>query len=441
MTKPNILFLADTTHHTKAVTDHIHAITSGNDIHWHIVNPLICKTIDKLDFSFFDAIGLHYSVKPYNNYYLSRGLKKKLAAFPGTKFLFLQDEYQKVNQVQDFLHALGFNLLFTLVNQKIVNQAYPDPRLKTLKKVTVLTGYVTDDMKKIIAPPISQRTLDVSYRGRACEYWLGQLAHDKQMIAEEFIKHAGGLGLMLDISLEESDRVYGDAWLQLLMNSRAVLGTESGASIWDFDESIERKTKQYLKKHKTADFAAVYEAVLKPHDGNILYNAISPRVFEAAAAKTPMIMFPGDYSGVCKPDLHYMVLEKDFSNINEVLKKLKDVDYLQALADRAYEDLIISDRYSQHVFSKVVSDELLAQVKSQKKGISAAEISFKIEDEIKKYKYLNQFRCLYTETSFIIYNFFKLLFDPRHTFFSKIETLVEGMRRYTAYVLPRLKKE
>jgi hypothetical protein len=441
MNKPNILFLADTTHHTKAVTDHIQAITSGDQIHWHVVNPLICKTIDKLDFSLFDAIGLHYSVKPYNNYYLSRLLKKRIAAFKGTKFLFLQDEYQKVNQVQEFLYSLGFNILFTLVNNKIVEKAYPDPRLSQLKKITVLTGYVSEDMKSIIAPPITGRKFDVTYRGRPCDYWLGKLAHDKQLIATEFIKHTVGSGLKVDISLEESARLYGDAWLQLLMNSKAVLGTESGASIWDFDETIQKKTKQYLKKNKSADFNAVYEAVLKPYDSNILYNAISPRVFEAAATKTPMVMFPGEYSGICKPDTHYIVLEKDFSNIEDVLKKLKDVKYLQALADRTYEDLIASGLYSQHVFSNLVSEELLAHIKNSKKNISASEISFKIEEGVKKHKHLNQFRCLYTESSFIICNFLRLLFDPRYTFFSKIETLVEGMRRYTAYLLPRLKKE
>ena len=441
MNKPNILFLADTTHHTKAVTDHIKAITTSEDIHWHVVNPLVCKTIDKFDFSMFDAIGLHYSVKPYNHYYLSRSLKKKITEFQGTKFLFLQDEYQRVNQVQEFLYALGFDLLFTLVNQTIIDKAYPDSRLSTLQKIPVLTGYVQDDMKSILSPPIAARKIDVSYRGRPCDYWLGKLAYEKQMIATEFVKHTAGQGFTLDISLLESERLYGDAWLQLLMNSKAVLGTESGASIWDFDTTIQKKTMQYLGKHKHSDFNAVYEQVLKPYDGKILYNAVSPRVFEAAATKTPMVMFPGDYSGVCIPEQHYIVLEKDFSNMKEICEKLKDTDYLQELADRVYVDLIESDRYSQHTFSNLVSREVLLKIKDRRKKRDATDISIKIDHGIKKYKYINQLRCFYTESGFIISNFIKLLLDPRYTFFSKIGTLVDGMRRYTAYLLPRLKKE
>lgn len=440
MDKPNILFLANTTHHTSAVKNHIKAITTGNNINWHIINPLTCKTIDKFDFSLFDAIGLHYSIKPYDHYYLTSGLKIKIAAFQGTKFLFLQDEYQKVNQVQDFLYSLGFHVLFTLVNKAIIDQAYPDPRLTQLKKITVLTGYIHDDMRSIIAPPITSRTIDISYRGRKCEYWLGSLANEKQIIANEFINRTKGAGLAIDVSLEESKRLYGEQWLQLLMNSKAVLGTESGASIWDFDGSIQKKTNQYLRLHKNADFNAVYEQVLKPYDWNIPYTAVSPRVFEAAATKTAMVMFPGDYSGVCCPDVHYIVLEKNFSNLNDVVSKLKSQDYLQNLVDRTYADLIESGLYSQHVFSKLVGDELLGQIKDRKKGVTALEVSVKIGDKIKKYKHLNQFRCIYIEANFIAINFYRLLFGPKHSFFEKIKILAAGFKRYIAYLLPRFKK-
>lgn len=437
--KSNILFLANTTHHTQAVLDHIQAITSSLAFHWHVMNPLQCKTIDKLDFSCFDAVGLHYSVKPYDHYYLSRSLKKKIADFLGTKFLFLQDEYQKVNCVQEFLYALGFDLLFTLVHPQRISEAYPDSRLHRLKKVSVLTGYVSDHMKSIDSPLITDRTIDVSYRGRRCEYWLGRLAYEKEWIATEFVKRANGHGITYDISLEEVDRVYGDEWLRLLMNSKAVLGTESGASIWDFDESIQKRTNRYLAQHRGVDFETVYEQVLKPHDGRILYNAISPRVFEAAATKTPMILFPGEYNEVCKPDLHYIVLEKDFSNIHEVFERLRDTEYLQSLADRAHADLIESDTYSQHAFSHVVSEALLAQMTTQSHQ-AVMILNSAIELTMRKYRALNQLRCLSTEVSFVMLNFFKLLFDPKDSLLSKIKMLTQGMQRYVAYLMPRLKK-
>ena len=438
MSRPNILFLADTTHQAQAVTDHIQAVTTSRVLDFHVLNPLVCKTIDKLDFGLFDAIGLHYSIKPDNYYYLSLMLQKKIAAYSGVKFLFLQDEYQKVNKTQDYIHRLGFDILFTLVNEALFDIAYPDPRLKSLKKVQVLTGYVQDEMKFIDAPPVSDRPIDVSYRSRRCDYWLGSLAHEKEQIARDFVHYASDADLTLDISVEESSRIYGAGWLNLLMQSKAVLGTESGASLWDFDESIAKKTKQFLRRHKKSSFEEVFEHVLKPHDGVILYNAISPRVFEAAATRTPMIMYPGYYNGICQPDVHYIKLEKDFSNVSDVIKKIKDIPYLQSVADRAYIDLIESDLYSQHRFSTLVSDVILSTIKNVQP--TPIELTSSLERVMQSHRLINRCRCLFTETRFIIHNFLNLLLEPQDTLFDKMKRLKEGLKRYIAYVVPRLKK-
>ncbi len=441
MSKPNILFLADTTHQAGAVLDHIHAVTASSDFNWHVLNPLAVKTIEKFDFRLFDAIGVHFSVKLHGGYYLSALLKKRIRAYSGPKFIFLQDEYQKVNQTQAFLYRLGFDVLFTLVRPELFNQAYPDKRLKQLKKVSVLTGYVDDAMHSMEAPPIAQRALDVSYRSRRCDYRLGKLAQEKTVIASEFIKKTADTQLTLDISIEESERVYGEAWFDLLMRSKVVLGTESGASIWDVDERISKKINQFLRKHQNASFDTVFDTVLKPYEGNLVYSAISPRVFEAAAAKTAMLMFVGEYSGVCIPNVHYIALEKDFSNFSEVLEKIQDDAYLQAMADRAYADLIASGHYAQSKLSHIVSDELMALINHKAAASTEAVITTQYKHILEKHKFLNQWRCFYTELLFILSNFFRLLFlEPSGTWIAKLRLLTEGAKRYFAYLNPRMKK-
>lgn len=440
MNKPNVLFLADTTHNAGAVHDHIHAVTSCKSIEWFIENPLINKVLDKLDLTLFDAIGIHYSIKPYNNYYLSTNLKNKISLFNGYKFIFLQDEYQSVNKVQEYLYNLRFNTLFTLVNKDTLSCAYPDPRLKNLEKITVLTGYVNDAMKNIQSPQIKERMIDVSYRGRRCEYWLGSLAYEKQLIAEEFQRRVGNRGLSLDISLEESHRLYGEKWLNLLRNSKAVLATESGASIWDFDGQVKKKTNIFLAKNKSADFDIVYDRVLKKYDGIIVYNAISPRVFEAAASRTPMIMFPGYYSGICKAGEHYIPLEKDFSNIDEVIKKLRDYDYLQNLADNVFNDLILSDLYHANQLGNLVGQKILTNWKDGNSNLFSVGINTEIQTTKQRYKLLNKFRIFMIETLFVIQQGLRLVFDPKISISKKMSTLYNGIKRYIIYLSPRLKK-
>ena len=47
-------------------------------------------------------------------------------------------------------------------------------------------------------------------------------------------------------------------------------------------------------------------------------------IFETAAFRVCLILFPGSYSGILKPNIHFIELEKDFSNISEVLDQMKD---------------------------------------------------------------------------------------------------------------------
>ena len=438
MNKPNVLFLADTAHQAGAVVDHIRAVTASTEFSWHVLNPLAFKTIEKLDFTQFDAIGLHFSIKLHGHYYLSSLLKKKISAYQGTKFIFLQDEYQKVNQTQDALYRLGFDILFTLVSPELFDKAYPDPRLKQLKKIHVLTGYVGEYLKSMMVPPVSERSIDVSYRSRRCEYRLGKLAQDKTILASEFITQTRHTNLNLDISIDESDRVYGKAWFDLLMRSKVVLGTESGASIWDLDGQVTKKVKQFLRKNKGATFDSVFHEVLKPYDGKLMYSAISPRVFEAAATKTPMVMFPGYYNGICEPNVHYIVLEKDFSNLADVLNKINDDDYLQAMADRTYVDLIESEKYSHKQLSKLVVRELLENFK---KEVYCSELSQQIERILAQHHLLNRLRCFHTEVKFIMLNFFRLLcVTPGETSLSRRKLLIEGAKQYFSYLTSRMQK-
>lgn len=441
MTK--ILFLADTTHHTGAVKDHINAITAANEgFAWYVENPLKNKVLDKLDLNYFDAVGIHYSIKPYNNYYLSTALKRKIAEFRGVKFQFLQDEYQRVNMVQDYLAQLGFDILFTLVNPALYKAAYPDKRLKNLKMVTVLTGYVAPEMTTYNPPPIAARPIDVSYRARRCDFWLGALSYEKQWIGDAFLRYTKNAGLITDISMDEKARIYGQDWIGFLQQSKVVLGTESGASIWDFDGSIETRVNEYLAQHKKANFDEVHKAVLEPIDGKILYNAISPRVFEAAANKTAMLMFPGYYSGVLIPDRHYISLEKDFSNIEEVMNKIRDAEFLQKMVDVTYDEIIASGTYDRHALTdcviKAVSDALLDKGwSSQSANI---DMPIYLQGCKKRYKRQNQMRLVVTELCFIIQNINKLLFDKRRTGFEKLHYVYQQGRRYLTYIVSRVGK-
>ena len=67
-----------------------------------------------------------------------------------------------------------------------------------------------------------------------------------------------------------------------------------------------------------------------------------------------MVLFEGRYSGILVPDRHFISLKKDFSNFEEVLHKLRDHKFLQAMADRTYEEIALNPKYSYQTFVEKV---------------------------------------------------------------------------------------
>ena len=451
----NILFFANTTHNTQCVADHIAAVQAGSPHNWFVVNSLNNRVAHKLDLSIFDAVGFHYSIRPrfstclagmfdeHDAYYCSKALYEKVRNYEGVVFQFLQDEYQRVNVASEAMVELGVDVLFTIVRPELHHEAYDDPKLKDMKRVTVLTGYAPAVEGESEFVPLSKRSTDLFYRSRELPYWLGSLGNEKIFIADEILRRAKEHDLTVDISVREEDRIYGDEWDRRMANCRATLGTESGASIWDRDGSIERAVDEVLGENPEATFEEVFEAVLKPHDGKLIYSGISPRVFEAAALKTPLIMFPGWYNGLVKPGVHYVELEKDFSNFDKVLKTLRDNTALEAIADNAYRDLIVSGDYHESKLGAIVSDALEDAITSKqfKATADAAQAQQAVHRIEGKYRLQNWVLNAASELRFAWGQFMKIMSSPRFKGMRKFERLFEGFKRYLTYLKPRIARE
>jgi len=248
------------------------------------------------------------------------------------------------------MRYLGINVLFTLYPEDKIAKVWDQTRLPNVAVFTTLAGYVPDSLLNLETTPIATRPIDIGYRGRALPYWLGRLGQEKVWIAQGVLERAPYYGLCCDIGWLEEDRIYGEQWNVFIRSCKAMLGTESGASITDFDGSIQARVNEYMTSHPDADFFAVQRAVLMPYENNLVINVISPRMFEAIALRTALIMFPGHYSGLLQPWVHYIPLEKDFSNMDQVVEKLRDLEYLQTITQRAYTDLVASGHYSYRRF-------------------------------------------------------------------------------------------
>ena len=281
---------------------------------------------------------------------LDRKLRTSIAGYQGLKILMKQDEHYRAAEIAGYVKSRGFDLLITLAEPHRVREIYPKERAGDVDFLFAHTGYVSEELRRLSAPSLAARPVDVGYRGSMQPLNFGTLAYEKQEIGDRFAEICRNRGLSHDISSRWEDRILGDAWIAFLCRIKATLGVESGASIVDFDGEIERMTRAYLRSRPSAPFPELYENVLKPHEGNAYYKAISPRHLEAAACKTVQVLYEGHYSGIFQPDRHYIPLRRDFSNIDDVVARMKDLPRCQEMVDQVFEEIVRNPRYSYETF-------------------------------------------------------------------------------------------
>jgi len=350
------------------VMDSVNSFTKYSQFKVYPVNPNLGypKALDDLQFK---VIALHYSMFGSATYVISPPYYKLLERHTDAhKIWICQDECYNFKQRQQFANRYKISCIYSCLKPRYFDEVYLSRCPSVKKVIPTLTGYVSESMVKNarkFAKEYKQRAVDVGYRARKVPSYLGLGGLEKVEIAEKFLKYANVAGLSLDIKCREEDRIYGDHYWRWLGNLRAILGVESGGSIFDLDNEVWDEYNRKLGKENSpvGDRVVGYEElapeIVKRWENRIRYRAISPRCFEAAAFRICQIMYLGEYNNILQPNVHYLPLERDFANFHQVLKQLKNGKHLEVIDD-AYRDLIESEKYSFQKFIEQFDEELIA---------------------------------------------------------------------------------
>jgi hypothetical protein len=341
-----ILLLSDFNTRTAAtITDHLNAFPAFSGHHFRRLS-MLGELSPWVDLARFDGVIIHNTLLPWSDRFISEATRARLRAFTGLKAMFLQDEYCGIDRTVAAIRDLGIDLLFTCVPEPEIDKVYPPQTLPNVIKVNVLTGYVPANLLGRAVPAPSERPVDIGYRGRQLPAYLGRLGQEKAQIADRVLADAPKYGLVTDISCREEDRLYGTAWIDFMSRCKATLGAESGASVFDFTGEIERRVRAHLRAHPDATYEELDRLYLAEHEGRIRLNQISPRCFEAAALRTLMVLYEGEYSGILQPWRHYVPLRKDHSNFEEIVAIVRDPVRISDITERAYQEIARNPRYS-----------------------------------------------------------------------------------------------
>ncbi len=356
------------------IIDHVSALAGGSRFRVDLLNLFFCRAgtgrfeiPGSIRLADYHGLIIHPTVSynPDNLNSLDANRAEKLCDYRGVKVLLKQDEHYRTGQVIEHIERTGYQVLATCLEPGEAEKVYPPARLPGLRRLHVLTGYVTDEMLGLDYPEIALRPTDIGYRGSRQPWFFGRLAYEKQEIGDRLAAEGPRLGLKTDISSRWEDRLFGKAWYDFLGRCKATLGVESGASIIDFDGEAERQTVAYLAAHPGASFDALEAAVLAPFTDNVRYRAISPRHFEAAACRTVQILYEGRYQGIFRPWQHYLPLRRDLGNLNEIVHALRDPGIVQPMVERAFTEIVADPANRYPAFVETIDaaiDAALAKV-------------------------------------------------------------------------------
>jgi hypothetical protein len=299
-----------------------------------------------------------------------------------------QDEFISADLLCEFIVAFGIEAVFSVAPVSEWPKIYREVDREKVKLYCVLTGYLDDATQVRIETIVAknpQRTIEIGYRagGRSWRQaaWLGRHGVLKIEIADRFERAAPKFGIETDISTRSSDTFMGDAWYEFMARIKYTIGLEGGASVLDWDGSVRVKTLSYVEQHPDATFEEIESECFPGLDGQFALFALSPRHLEACGTRTCQILIEGDYNGVLKPWKHYLPLNRDFSNIDEILRIVQEDSQRQTIIEAAYSDIVSSGRYTYRGFAEFLIQQAVridpSRLDSPHGSAAGAEVKFR----------------------------------------------------------------
>lgn len=367
---------------TPTVCEYLQAIASHSS---STVDYFNVDQTDPVDFAYYDAVFVNFCVTSHARIEEKPDfwpdLVAALARFEGIKVVVAQDEYDFTDRVKEFLLQTGADIVLTNVPPDAVHLVYGDPEFSRVQFETVRTAYlalrapavlqvdreITKDELDLLRQrwneqmngtscrdhvavlpagitwtpavgpeilPLAERPIVLGYRGRELPYRLGDLGWHKAEVGWRFKWACRCRDIPCDIEVDEDSRFHGAAWPRFIARCRVMLGTPSGANVFDPDGKLHRRMVLRHRENSKLRYDDVREEV-QAHDVGFDMGQVSARIYEAVAAGTALALVRGSYSGVIEPDEHYLPIEPDYSNVDEVLDRILDVPAMQAMADRA----------------------------------------------------------------------------------------------------------
>lgn len=277
---------------------------------------------------------------PYGFFYDTQNWKSRAALtaldhIRGKRVFFLENEYRSLNRKLAMALLLSADFLTTQLPLDVARRLYA-PFVAPERIVALPHGLSPRSAEALrLEAARHERELDLDATGDPYPFYLGH--QDRQQLARFFQERAERWGLRVNVALQRGARMERTGWLRHLCRCYGALHPEAGSDFVETNDATRDRVIAFGEQRPDASFEEVYERFFRGYVNPISGRAASSRHFDAIGTRTCQIMFRGRFNDLLEADVHYIALERDFSNAEDVVRRFKDRDYRDAMTARAYD--------------------------------------------------------------------------------------------------------
>lgn len=258
----------------------------------------------------------------------------------GKLVMFIGNEYDLLDEKIGFMRDAGAEVICSQLPAEAACYLYREcPGAMVLEMPHALNP------KNYRVMPGVPRATDIGFVGDV--YWPFVGDRERTDLIEWFERNGAGHGLAVDIRRQRLSR---EEWNRFLNGCKAIIGAESGTYYLNDRGRLLTRAREYnLFRNPAAAFEDVFERFYRDQPREVSGKSISSRHFEPIGARTCQVLLEGYYNGILQPDVHYIAVKKDLSNIESALQRFRDEVYRQQIVNAAYEHVLAHHTYAHRI--------------------------------------------------------------------------------------------
>ena len=261
----------------------------------------------------------------------------------GKLLIFVGNEYCLMPEKINFINNVEADFVASQLPKEAARWLYADC---TKSKILLVPHALNSSAYKPYRD-YQQRKKDIGFIGDKYSFAIGDM--ERTEMIEYFVKNDFQPQLAIDIRLGRKLRLSREKYVNFLNSIRGTIGAESGTYYLEKTDETQKKVEAYLSRYPRVTFEEIYDRFFKDYSNPVNGKAISSRHFEPIGTKTCQILLEGRYNDILKPDVHYISLNKDYSNIDSVMDKFGDENFTSKMSDKAHEYVMDGHTYDHRI--------------------------------------------------------------------------------------------